>query len=138
MSKHCEITGKRESHPSNLPEGTAAPKRPMVLSRKVNVTELGKGGSVRINISEAGLKIVQEAGGLVKYVQETADKKLSATLLKLKAKFPPPEPEKPKEEAPAAETAPVEEAPAAEDTTQDNKEGESSAEEKPSVEEVKE
>lgn len=90
MAQVCEITGKRTPHPNNLPENerpdAKAAKRAL-LKRKIAVPELGKGkqkGSVNLKVSEAGVKLVQAAGGLAKYLKEQDDTGLSKKLLKLK------------------------------------------------------
>lgn len=103
MAQICEITGKRIPHLHNLPEGDRPdPKeaKRALLKRKISVPELGKGkakGSVNLKVSEAGLKLIQAAGGFAKYLKEQEDSKLSKKLLLLKRKIHG-EPKPPKEE----------------------------------------
>lgn len=74
----CEVTLKKDRTP-------AGQKRPELLHRTVELPELK--GTVRLLLSTEGLKVLSEAGGLTKFLQERSDKKLSARLKKIKTKL---------------------------------------------------
>lgn len=74
----CEITMTKEGRPE-------AGKRPDLLHRKIEVPELKT--SIRLKISSAGLKLLDEAGGLAKFLAERDEKKLSSKLSGLKQKL---------------------------------------------------
>ncbi len=102
MARICEISRKRVSHFSNLPEADRPdPKayRRILLKRKVKVPEIK--GAVNLWVTEAGLKEVKSAGGLAKFLKDRDDKKLTPKLLKLKRKIH----GEPKSETPAAAEA---------------------------------
>ena len=145
MSQICEITKKKIPHISNLPEGEKGdPKshRRLLLKRKVKVPEIK--GTVSLKVTAEGLKEVNAAGGLAKYLKDADDKKLSTRLLRLKRKIHgEPKPEKPSSakatEGKPAEEAKAEAAPApAAAAAPAEKPAEAKAEEKPAPEEKKE
>lgn len=84
MSRLCEITRKKVPHPVH---GTgSAPKRPVLLKRKIDFAELKT--TVRLKVSEEGLQKLKAVGGLGKFLVQTEDKKLGPGLLKLKNRLP--------------------------------------------------
>ena len=102
----CEITLKRDQ----TPEGQ---KSPDLLNRKIEVPDLKT--SVRLRISSTGIKVLEEAGGITKFLEAREEKKLLPKLIKLKQKLI--EAGKiivKKEEAEKAEEAPAKEAKAEE------------------------
>ncbi|MDX1387257.1 MAG: hypothetical protein R3257_06670 [bacterium] len=113
MPRICEITRKKIPHLKNMSgEQKADPKayQRVLLKRNIKIPEIK--ASINLKVSEEGLKMLQEAGGLSQFLKDRDDKKLSPRLLKLKRRIHgEPEPEKPAEEAPAAEK-PAEEKPA--------------------------
>ena len=101
----CEVTLKKEKI-----EGAAAgSKRPGILHRRVEVPELKS--SVRLKVSTEGMEAIKTAGGLVKFLEQRDEKKLSKKLRLLKQKLlaegviKVPESEKAAEETPPAEAA---------------------------------
>ena len=88
MPRICEITRKRVSHFSNLPEADRPdPKayRRVLLKRKIKVPEIK--GAVNLWVTDEGLKQVKTAGGLAKFLKDRDDKKLNTKLLKLKRRI---------------------------------------------------
>lgn len=84
MSRLCEITRKKVPHPVHLTG--SAPKRPVLLKRKIDFAELKT--TVRLKVSEEGLQKLKAVGGLGKFLVQTEDKKLGPELLKLKNQLP--------------------------------------------------
>ncbi len=131
----CEITLKRDQ----TPEGQ---KRPDVLNRKIEVSELKS--TVRLKVSVAGLKALEAAGGITKFLTERDETKLSPKLLKLKNKLlaagkikvKQEEPEAAEEAAPeeAAEAAATEEKPEEKPAKEAVPAEEAKAQEKPAEE----
>lgn len=142
MARICEITRKKIPHFQNISgEQKPDPKayQRTLLKRNIKVPEIK--GSVNLKVSEEGLKLIKEAGGLSKFLKDRDDKKLSPRLLKLKRRiYGEPKPEKPaEEEAPAAAGTPPEEKPAeekaaAEPSTEEKPSEGAKAEEKPAEE----
>lgn len=101
----CEITLKKEK----VAGGGAGSKRPNILHRSIKVPELKS--AVRLKVSTEGMQIIQSAGGLIKFLEQRDEKKLSKKLRSLKQKLlaqgiiKVSEPAKAEEEAPPAETA---------------------------------
>jgi ribosomal protein L28 len=116
--KTCEVTRKR----GQKIEG----KRPDLLSRKIEIPELKS--SLRLKLSAEGAKVIKDAGGVTKFLQDQEEAKLSPKLAKLRAQLIEKGVIKVKGEKPAEEAAPeaapaeataTEEAPAAEASTEE-------------------
>jgi ribosomal protein L28 len=134
MPRICEITRKKIPHLQNIAgEQKPDPKayQRALLKRNIKVPEIK--GSVNLKVSEEGLKLIKEAGGLSKFLKDRDDKKLSPRLLKLKRRiYGEPKPEKPaEEEAPAAAGTPPEEKPAEAAKAEEKPAEAAKAEEKP-------
>lgn len=79
MSRYCEVTKKR-------PAPTTEGKKPSLLKRKLEVKELKE--SIRLRVSEAGLKAVKDAGGLVGFIKAQGETvKLTPKLEDLRKKL---------------------------------------------------
>lgn len=79
MTKICEITRKKAK---SLKEGE---KRPNLLKRSIEVPELK--GSVRLRVSSEGMEVLKKTGGLVNFLKERDEKKLSPKLYHLKVRL---------------------------------------------------
>ena len=118
MANICEVSKKR------YPKKPAQGKRPEVLSRKIEIA--GSKEAVRLNVSSNGLKLLNEAGGLVNFLKERETKSLLPRLARLKKRLCPDEPKKAaSEEAPAEKAEPAaeeaKEEPKAEETKEEPK-----------------
>lgn len=94
MAKLCDVTGKKSQKLIN------GAKRPDLLKRKIDVPELKE--SIRLSLSSHGLKVLEEAGGIVKYLKKDPAKKCSPKLEALKVRL------NIRVEEPKKEAAPIE------------------------------
>lgn len=83
MAKYCEVTLKKQAPKNNSEENKN--KKPLILKRKIEIKELKE--SVRLRLSEEGLKALSEAGGIAGYLKANLDKKLSQKLEAIKNKL---------------------------------------------------
>lgn len=85
MSNVCEVTGKkrlkghRVSHANNK---TIHFQQPNLKKRRLFVPELGL--KITIRVSSAGLRTLDKAGGISRFVFKADPEKLSPTLRKLR------------------------------------------------------
>lgn len=84
MARLCEIT-RQKTTPMELIEGKVV-KKPTLLKRKIPLKELEC--SVRLWVSENGVKVLQEQGGLGAYLAKAEEKSLSAKLKKIREQLP--------------------------------------------------
>ena len=75
MTDYCEITCKR-------PAKAEGPK-PSLLKRKIDVPELKT--SIRLRVSEEGLNVLKEKGGLKAFLKDRNEKNLSQKLMRVKS-----------------------------------------------------
>ncbi|PIR26037.1 MAG: hypothetical protein COV43_03365 [Deltaproteobacteria bacterium CG11_big_fil_rev_8_21_14_0_20_42_23] len=99
MANVCEITRKKS------PKAEAG-KKSVLQKRKIELPEFKT--AYRLHVSEEGLKVLKDKGGLASFLKEQDEKKLSAKLQRVKRKHGlVKQEEKKAEEAPAAETVPA-------------------------------
>ena len=97
MAQICEITRKRIPLAANLKEGAAGQK---LLKRQIEVKEIN--AKVRLKVSDEGLQILKQSGGLGQFVVKLPEekRKQSAKLQSIYDRLP----EKMKPKAPVAES----------------------------------